>query len=99
MTNRSIKKQLILAVAAATCTFAQAPQAVTNSTFAQLPLVFEPNVGQSDPQVRFLTRNQGMTVFFTDSEAVMVLHQSSKGNRREAQQAVVRMRLMGATAP
>jgi hypothetical protein len=36
------------------------------------PLVFEPNAGQTDPQVRFLARSQGMMVFFTDSVLVPV---------------------------
>ncbi|MGA2325613.1 MAG: SBBP repeat-containing protein [Bryobacteraceae bacterium] len=41
----------------------------------------------------FLTRSRGMIVFFTDTEAVMVLHKSEK--RRE----VVRMKLAGAMKP
>jgi hypothetical protein len=31
--------------------------------FGWLPLVFEPNLGQTDPQVLFLTRAAGMTSF------------------------------------
>ena len=31
-----------------------------------LPLVFEPNLGQTDPQVRFLTRASGMIAFLSD---------------------------------
>src|SRR5215471_2825819 len=46
----------------------QAVQALGN-----LPLVFEPNLGQTDPQVRFLTRAAGMTSFLTDGANVMVL--------------------------
>src|SRR6478672_5170569 len=38
-----------------------------------LPLVFEPNLGQADPRVRFLTRSAGMTSFLTDRENIMVL--------------------------
>ena len=46
--------------------------------YANLPLAFEPNAGQADPQVRFLTRSHGMTIFFTDNEAVMVLQKPEK---------------------
>ena len=40
---------------------------------AQLPLAFEPNVGQLDPTVRFLTRAQGALVHFAPGEVVMQL--------------------------
>jgi uncharacterized protein (TIGR03437 family) len=73
--------------------------------FSELPLAFEPNVGQADPQVRFLARAPGMTVFFTGTEAVMVLHKSGTGRvarsrRRDAipdpEREIVRMKLVGA---
>ena len=76
--------------------------------YGDLPLAFEPNAGQTDPQVRFLTRAPGMIVFFTDTEAVMVLHKSVErhpgpSRRREAapnvEQQVVRMKLAGANTP
>jgi uncharacterized protein (TIGR03437 family) len=60
--------------------------------YGNLPLAFEPNVGQTDPQVRFLSRSGGMTTFFTDTETVMVLS-------RNREQAVVRMKLAGADTP
>jgi Beta-propeller repeat len=43
------------------------------SGFGHLPLSFEPNVGQSDPRVRFLARGGGYTLFLTDSGPVMSL--------------------------
>ena len=69
-----------------------ARQPLTRSTpqhYGNLPLVFEPNFGQVDGQVRFLTRSEGMTVFFTSDEAVMVLRRSTE------EAAVVRMKLAG----
>ena len=71
---------------------------------ADLPLAFEPNLGQTDGSVRFLARSAGLTAFFTDTEVVMVLHRSRKprGDRwqsREVEQAVVRMKLVGANPP
>src|SRR5579872_1438667 len=58
-----------------------------------LPLAFEPNSGQFDPQVRFRTHSRGMTVFFTKDEAVMVLRKGGK----TGESAVVRMKLEGAS--
>ncbi len=65
--------------------------------WSSLPLVFEPNLGQVDPQVRFLTRSGGMTSFITDRENVMVL--SRRAGSSEVEQMVVRMKLDGASAP
>ena len=62
-----------------------------DGNYGSLPSAFEPNIGQTAPEVRFLTRGRGMTTFFTDTEAVMVLGRS--------EQAVVRMKLAGATKP
>ena len=41
-------------------------------TFGEFPLTFEANVGQTDSQVRFLSRGPGYTLFLTSSEAVLV---------------------------
>src|ERR1700683_121684 len=40
---------------------------------ASLPLYFEPNVGQSDPQVRFLSQSSRYSLFFTDAGTVCSL--------------------------
>lgn len=45
--------------------------------FGELPLSFEANQGQTDGQVRFLSRGQGYTLFLTDTEAVLSLKRSS----------------------
>jgi hypothetical protein len=41
--------------------------------YGQLPLVFEPNVGQTDRRVKFLSRAQGSLLFFTQDQVVMSL--------------------------
>src|SRR5687767_4802595 len=56
---------------------------------AVLPLSFEPNLGQSDPRVQFLTQGPGYRLFLTSTEAVLKL-------RRGAEASVVRLRLEGA---
>ena len=47
------------------------------STLANLPLVFEPNRGQADPQVSFLARGGGYTLFLTRREAIVALSGSA----------------------
>ncbi|MGO9097611.1 MAG: SBBP repeat-containing protein [Bryobacteraceae bacterium] len=86
-----------------------APQGASvrlDANYGKLPLAFEPNAGQTAPEVRFLTRGRGMTTFFSDTEAVMVLHKSERRSRDafhrtgpppKVEQAVVRMKLAGAT--
>src|SRR6266852_5295824 len=53
---------------------------------ARLCPIFEPNVGQTDPEVRFVSRGPGYTLFLSGRESVLVL-----GNH-----SVLRMRLAGA---
>src|SRR5262245_881618 len=53
--------------------------------YGSLPLVFEPNRGQSDPRVRFVARSQGLTLFLTSTDAVLVTREAS-----------LKMRILGA---
>src|SRR5215470_4240920 len=78
------------------------------ATFGSLPLSFEPNQGQTDAQVKFLSRNPGYNLFLTSNEAVFALPvRSSKaalpqGRWAKARQshvsaqAVLRMKIRGA---
>jgi hypothetical protein len=71
------------------------------SLLAQLPLRFEKNEGQSDPQVRFLSQNGAYSLFLTPKEAMLLLpHKSSRKAATKSNQnaAVVRLRLVGASA-
>ena len=49
------------------------------SLYARLPLSFELNRGQFDPQVNFAARGLGYTLFLTPREAVLALRGSSPG--------------------
>jgi hypothetical protein len=40
-----------------------------NATYAALPLTFEPNVGQTDPQVKYVARGRGYSLFLTSTSA------------------------------
>jgi hypothetical protein len=48
-------------------------------TYAHLPLHFEPNQGQTDERVNFLSRGNGYTLFLASTEAVLAL-QKNGGN-------------------
>jgi len=68
------------------------------AAYSHLPLVFEPNQGQSDPRVKFLARGSGYGLFLTGDEAVLTLQPSAvSAHRIPARPSVVRMTLDGAT--
>src|SRR5436190_22948939 len=55
--------------------------------FGNTPLVFEPNLGQADSSVRFMSRGDRFGLFLTESEAVVSL----VGDKS----ALIRMQLVG----
>jgi len=48
-------------------------------SYGKLPLTFEANHGQTDAQVRFLSRSLGYTLFLTSDEAVLRLQSGRRG--------------------
>jgi hypothetical protein len=80
--------------------------------YGKLPLSFEANRGQSDKQVKYLSRGHGYTLFLTNDEAVLTLRRSGvkladthavgmspsafKPGAGDEQSAVLRMKLIGA---
>jgi hypothetical protein len=71
-------------------------RAWTSETYGQLPLRFEINKGQTDPQVEFLARGSGYNLFLTPTESVMVLSKSS-GTRSRVRDARVEKSKRGTT--
>jgi hypothetical protein len=66
------------------------------TTYAQLPLMFEANQGQTDPRVKFVARGSGYGLFLTSDEAVLTLHRpSAKYQQPVGKASVVRMKLAG----
>ena len=81
--------------------------------FAALPLAFEKNEGQTDPQVKYTARANGYTLFLTDREAVFAFHAKAageagrrrrisdrikpSGTAQKGSSAVVRMKLVNET--
>ncbi|MGO8796140.1 MAG: SBBP repeat-containing protein [Candidatus Sulfotelmatobacter sp.] len=55
------------------------PQKLPN--YAKLPLSFEPNQGQTDNAVRYISRGTGYTLFLTPTEAVFSLQQGKSGTK------------------
>jgi hypothetical protein len=64
------------------------------AAFGLLPLSFEVNQGQTDGQVRFLSRGSGYSLFLTSNEAVLSLKPS-----RQRKGAVTHPRLQNKTGP
>ena len=80
------------------------PQASSPGTglaqrYSRLPMSFEPNEGQTDPRVQFLSRGRGYALLLTSTEAVISLRDGRKGraSRSKPAQLAVRMSLEGAT--
>src|SRR2546427_769359 len=100
------------APAPATRTSTEIPQATKQQVlvaYGKLPLSFEANQGQTDPQVKFLSRGSGYTLFLTPTEAVLALREGASARnvvdgspaaKRERGQplqgTVLRMKLLGA---
>jgi chitodextrinase len=81
--------------------------------YGSLPLVFEKNEGQTDPQVKYVARTNGYATFLTPSDVVLSFHSSAQSRigssrRRELSHqkaqsaktvcAVVRMHMVGANS-
>ena len=62
------------------------------ATYVTMPLSFEPNEGQTDSRVKFLSRGGANTLFLTNEEAVLQL----RGSGKEKDGAVLRMKFLGA---
>src|SRR5579859_7428517 len=60
-----------------------------NQAYGKLPLSFEPNHGQANRQVRFLSRGEGYTLFLTESEAVLTLKKSEVRSQKPEEKLTV----------
>ena len=67
----------------------------TLSSYDRLPLMFEPNQGQTDARVHYIARGGGYGLFLTDREAVLSLQAKAAG-KGASKPSVVRMKLAGA---
>lgn len=74
------------------------------ASYGQVPLSFEPNLGQSGSNVQFLSRGSGYSLFLTPGEAVLSLERKSttadsamRGDHAGISTDVLRMQLLGAS--
>src|SRR5215510_14934805 len=81
----NVKVAILAALLSASPALAKAP---LNTSFAEIPLLFEANQGQYGDQLKFLSRGAGYGVFLMEDEAVLRL---SSGRN-----TTVRMKLLGA---
>jgi hypothetical protein len=66
------------------------------ASYAALPLAFEQNQGQTDPQVKYLARGHGYTLFLTANDAVFSLHSrpvASGSSSRQSSEAELKSRV------
>jgi hypothetical protein len=73
------------------------------AAYGQIPLSFEVNQGQTDPQVRFLSHGSGYALFLTPTEAVLRLQKpaapaAGQATAEAAPGDVLRLQLLGANA-
>ena len=78
------------------------PQAVAN--YGKLPLAFEPNRGQTSDNVQWLARGSEYTLFLAGHDAVLEMNRITpakvgESNEPSITSSVVRMNLVGASAP
>jgi Beta-propeller repeat len=74
-----------------------------NANYGKLPLSFEVNLGQTDKQVKFLSRGNGYSLFLTPTQVVLALSkpvkklpQQSAKSQKQLEGAVVRIQWIGA---
>src|SRR5262245_17006870 len=74
----------------------RATKARVMESFGKLPPSFEPNHGQSDRRVKFLSRGKGYTLLLAADEAVFVLGGAGRGKSKNEQSTELRMKIVGA---
>lgn len=73
------------------------PSSAVLANYGRLPLHFEPNVGQTHRDVKFMAQGGGYSLFLTNTEAVLRLSRAHQENGQAGKTGVVlRARLEGA---
>jgi hypothetical protein len=74
----------------------------TSASYDQIPLSFEPNQGQTDASVKFLSRGPGYSLFLTKDEVVLNLERQNASaatiSQKPASIDTLRMKLVGANS-
>src|ERR1700677_5385863 len=73
------------------------PKVLTD--YGRLPLMFEPNQGQTDRRVKFVAHGGGYGLYLTAKEAVLALYSVAGSRHPTVQASAVSMNLVGASLP
>ena len=72
-------------------------------TYGKIPMSFEVNQGQTDEEVRFLSRGNGYTLFLTSNDIVLTLVNPQSGTSQDkvssntSEVSIIHMKLVGAS--
>src|SRR5271166_6401499 len=72
-------------------------QGRVRATLEALPLAFEANQGQTDPQVKYMARGNGYTVFLTENDTVFALSSAHGGGLTAGKGGLDKASRVGAT--
>jgi hypothetical protein len=70
-------------------------QARVEARYAEFPLAFEANAGQTDAQARYLARGAGYAIFLTSDEALLSLSARTPADGSDGASAVLALRFVG----
>jgi uncharacterized repeat protein (TIGR01451 family) len=98
---RPASPQKAAQISASSLTLGNSPQSRQHAEalLSHLPLIFEPNQGQTDSSVKFLSRGQDYSLYLDQTDAVLALQTvkpASVGNQAERGVEALRMKLAGA---
>ena len=101
---RVLSALLLLLAGITACAQVSSPSNEVAASYGKVPLSFEPNQGQTDARVQFVSRGPGYTIFLGPTSATFALQRNATSSRPTvpsqlpsiAESAVVRMDLLGA---
>jgi hypothetical protein len=100
MLPRFLHRMFAIALAMTTVAIAQQSKvAQASANYGKLPLVFEANRGQTDPEVKFLARGEGYTAFLTNGGLTVSLRSQQgavAGSTSSAAKRTLQFNLVGA---
>jgi uncharacterized repeat protein (TIGR01451 family) len=106
MSNASVHQPVAQTVTTSAVSRDMKTAGIQRDMYSKLPLSFEENRGQIDPQVKFLSRGPGYALFLTATEAVLALREAGEKGENPLNfgpstslpqhPTVVRMQLLGA---
>ena len=94
--HRAAHTDLLSSVTSHPKTISPAVRERLRASFAGLPLAFERNQGQTDPQVKYMARANGYTLFLTSQDAVFSFHSKSPANAKPSPSRVPKLQVNAA---